>query len=48
MKERKSESSPENMNYVTFEVFLPLIENLSKKVKVTCGTKKETNQGLQS
>lgn len=48
MKDWKSESSPENVNYVTFEVFLSLTENLSKKMKVTYGTKKETNQCLQS
>lgn len=49
MKPQKSESSPENVNYETFGVFLSsLNENLSKKMKVTYGTKEETNPGLQS
>lgn len=48
MKEYKGESSPENVHDVTFEVCLSLNENLSKKMKVTYGTRKETNQGLRS
>lgn len=48
MKEQKAESSPENVHDVTFEVYSSLNENLSKKMKVTYGTSKETNQGLWS